>query len=375
MKKIICLALSFFCAVVFAQNAPKEVSLVVSADGATKTEAINNALRSAIEQTFGTFVSANTEILNDQLVKEEIATVSSGNIQKYTEVTTITLPNGNVSVTLNVTVSLSKLVSYAQSKGSECEFAGATFGANMRLYQFNKKNEQIAIQNMVKQLDALRPAFDYELEISDPVLNSDERTATIKLRVIAKANETTKMFNDIIKNTFMSLAMTREQINPLLNAGFKFEKYKLLIDNNISEIYLYGVIPDSLSLFVPSALLDYSIVDDAGGRYTITFSYCSNNNNTFGFILATSERISGYCWAPMWADCFYNETNWHNKTIVVNGELIVSKTPQIDFQVPIEQIGKITKIQIQPATFKKTNKIEDIHTFRYNWFYPSYIID
>ena len=176
------------------------------------------------------------------------------------------------------------------------------------------------------------------------------------------------MFNDIIKNTFMSLAMTREQINPLLSAGFKFEKYKIIIDNNISEIYLYGVIPDSLSLFVPSALLDYSIVDDAGGRYTITFSYCSNNNNTFGFILATSERISGYCWAPMWADCFYNETNWHNKTIVVNGELIVSKTPQIDFQVPIEQIGKITKIQIQPATFKKTNKIEDIHTFSYNYF-------
>lgn len=228
---------------------------------------------------------------------------------------------------------------------------------------------------MVKQLDALRPAFDYELEVSDPVLNSDEKTANIKLRVIAKANETTKMFNDIIKNTFMSLAMTREQINPLLSAGFKFEKYKLLIDNDISEIYLYGVIPDSLSLFVPSALLDYSIVDDAGGRYTITFSYCSNNNNTFGFILATSERLSGYCWAPMWADCCYNRSNWSNKTIVVNSEQIVSKTPQIDFQVPIEQIGKITKIQIQPATFEKTNTIEDIHAFSYNWFYPSYIID
>ena len=140
MKKIICLALSFFCAVVFAQEATKEVSLLVSADGATKTEAINNALRSAIEQTFGTFVSANTELLNDQIVKDEIATISSGNIQKYTEVTSITLPNGNTSVTLNVTVSLKKLVKYAQSKGSECEFAGATFGANARMYEFNKKN-------------------------------------------------------------------------------------------------------------------------------------------------------------------------------------------------------------------------------------------
>ena len=31
------------------------------------------ALRSAIEQAFGTFVSANTTILNDEVVKDEIA--------------------------------------------------------------------------------------------------------------------------------------------------------------------------------------------------------------------------------------------------------------------------------------------------------------
>lgn len=148
-----------------------EVSLLVSADGPTKTDAINNALRSAIEQTFGTFVSANTEILNDELVKDEIVTVSSGNIQKYSEVAYITLPNGNTSVTLNVTVSLTKLVSYAQSKGSECEFAGATFGANLRMYEFNKKNEKVAIDNMIKQLNSLRPIFDYSISVSDPIIN------------------------------------------------------------------------------------------------------------------------------------------------------------------------------------------------------------
>lgn len=104
MKKLVFLALCLYSMVSFAQ---KEVSLVVSADGATKSQAIDNALRSAIEQTYGTFVSANTQILNDELVKDEIATVSSGNIQKYKEVAAVTLPNGNTSVTLSVTVSLS----------------------------------------------------------------------------------------------------------------------------------------------------------------------------------------------------------------------------------------------------------------------------
>ena len=60
------------------------IRLTVSGEGATKEEATANALRSAIEQAFGTFVSANTQILNDDIVKDEIATISSGNIQEYT---------------------------------------------------------------------------------------------------------------------------------------------------------------------------------------------------------------------------------------------------------------------------------------------------
>ena len=202
MKKLVLLALCFCSTVVFAQN---EVSLVVSADGATKTQAIDNALRSAIEQTYGTFVSANTQILNDELVKDDIATVSSGNIQKYSEVAAITLPNCNTSVTLNVTVSLKKLVKYAQSKGAECEFAGATFGANLRLYEFNKKNERAAIENMVKQLDVLRPVYDYEIEVSDPTINKDEKTADIVVKVSAKKN---KKPEDQLLRSFSSSHMT-----------------------------------------------------------------------------------------------------------------------------------------------------------------------
>ena len=68
----------------FAQN--DEVTLMVSSDGPTKDEAVKTALRSAIEQAYGTFVSATTEILNDELVKDEIITVTQGNIKNYNEV-------------------------------------------------------------------------------------------------------------------------------------------------------------------------------------------------------------------------------------------------------------------------------------------------
>ena len=56
-----------FCA--FSQD-DKTVTLTVTGQGQTKDEAKQNALRDAIEQAFGTFTSSNTEILNDELLKE-----------------------------------------------------------------------------------------------------------------------------------------------------------------------------------------------------------------------------------------------------------------------------------------------------------------
>lgn len=150
------------------------VTLIVSADAKTKDEATKIALRSAIEQAYGTFVSANTTILNDELVKDEIVTVSSGNIKEYKEIASEQMPNGNMYVTLQATVSISKLVGYAQSKGAETEFAGATFAMNMKMKELNKKNEEIAFGNLAKQVISLYPsAFSYKLKVSEPKVIDD----------------------------------------------------------------------------------------------------------------------------------------------------------------------------------------------------------
>lgn len=152
-----------------AKTSNDEVTLVVSADGATKDEATKTALRSAIEQAYGTFVSANTTILNDELVKDEIVTITSGNIKNYYEIASATMPNGKQTVTLKATVCVSKLVSYAQSKGASTEFAGAAFGMDMKLKELNKKNEMIALENLLIQVKELLPnAYDRVLLIEEP---------------------------------------------------------------------------------------------------------------------------------------------------------------------------------------------------------------
>lgn len=364
MKKIVFLLSLCICGI--TTQAQNEVSLVVSADGATKTQAIDNALRSAIEQSFGTFVSANTEILNDELVKDEISTVSSGNIQKYTEVTSITLPNGNTSVTLNVTVSLKKLVSYAQSKGSQCEFAGATFGANRRLYEFNRRNEQIAIQNMIKQLDALRPIYDFEVEVAEPKMNDDNMSASVEIKVIAKQNDKTKMFNEIVENTLVSLAMTEEQAAPLISSGFKVEKYDFFFADYSNEFKAFKLPPSynnkvrhiwlcnedilkTIGSFFREVLYDYALTDNLNDLYIGTVMI-----DTTGYWLANGHIEYAYdrqfYYLP---DGKRHSLSSKSLVLFTNGFCVAS----CDFIIPMHNLERITNINITATKESSSNII------------------
>lgn len=83
--KIITIILSLtilFTITSFAQE-EKNVSLTVTGQGKTQEEARQKALQSAIDLTFGTFISSKTEILNEELVNEEVVSVSNGNIRNF----------------------------------------------------------------------------------------------------------------------------------------------------------------------------------------------------------------------------------------------------------------------------------------------------
>ncbi|MDR1458910.1 MAG: hypothetical protein LBI60_01670 [Bacteroidales bacterium] len=222
-----------FCANVCAQQI-NEVTLTVSGDGVTKEEATKSALRSAIEQSFGVFVSANTTILNDELVKDEIATVSSGNIKQYEEIAIVQMPDGKINVTLKAIVSVSKLITYSQSKGSTAEFAGATFGMNMKLKELNKANEEKAIANMISQLKALIPImFDYKIELGEPVISGertpsgriikgDENFYDIPAKVSIIFNNHTEMANNILLRTLRSLSLPTTEVEEYKKLGIDY---------------------------------------------------------------------------------------------------------------------------------------------------------
>lgn len=196
-----------------------EVTLIVSSDGATKEEATLKALRSAIEQAYGTFVSANTQILNDELVKDEIVTISNGNIKQYEELSHSMLPNGNQMITLNATVCISKLVSYAQSKGASTEFAGATFAMNLKLQELHEKNMKIAFENVIIQFEKLvndiPNLFDLDLSLRDPELCTEygkENLVYVGGKISLRENQNTFFIRQFLVNSLLPILYKENKI-------------------------------------------------------------------------------------------------------------------------------------------------------------------
>jgi hypothetical protein len=196
---------------IYAQD-DKTVTLTVSGTGKTLEEAKTNALRSAIEQAFGAFISTKTEILNDNLVKDEIVSVSNGNIQKFEIISQVEIPNNGYAMTLNATVSISKLTSFAQSKGVSIEIKGGLFAANIIQQELNENAELISIQNILNTSnEILKKSFDYSIETKgNPKLNNGKYDIPLKISI--KLNKNFYEFRKYFINSLSGLSMSESEI-------------------------------------------------------------------------------------------------------------------------------------------------------------------
>jgi|GEM_PF-3424702 len=189
------------------------VSLKTTGSAETKEKAVQYALRSAIEQAFGAFISSNTEILNDELVADEITSVASGNIEKYDILSETVNEEGNSwFVTVNVKVSVGKLTEFVQAKGVEVEIKGGMYAINIKQQQLNEESEYISILNFYKVFhNQMLDAFDYTLEVGSPT-KSGTQNWNISMDVTTKANDNMAFCENLLYTTLKGLSMTDEEV-------------------------------------------------------------------------------------------------------------------------------------------------------------------
>ena len=215
MIKYILLSLCLFSLLPLrSQSNDKDVTITASGGGATLEAAKQAALRSAIEQSFGTFISAKTEMLNDQVVADEMVSVTSGNI-KYVEVLNeAQLPDGRWGVTLKTIVSVDKLTSFVESKGGVIEIQGGMFAMNIKQQLLNEQGEIKAVAEMVGLLhEPMQLAFDFTIKSGDPKsIDLESKQWEIPLEVTATCNKNIDFCANYFIRTLTALAMNDGEV-------------------------------------------------------------------------------------------------------------------------------------------------------------------
>lgn len=287
----------------------KTVTLTVSATGKTLEEARLNALRSAIEQAFGAFISSKTEILNDNVVKDEIVSIANGNIEKYNIISQTEIQNIGFAMTLNATVSIEKLTSFAQSRGILVEFEGGMFATKIMLQKLNEDSEFIAVKNLLIQtFKGLENSIDYSLNVNDPKLdnyktqqNNNIEVYKIELEVVEKPNSNYNNVWDYFIKSLDKISLNEIQASDIKKTGK--EICRLFVDNkiyllrngkSINAIFNFSMLSLMLApnTFIIKNNIETVKTDSDRGKFFRAFiSHYENTNDMNVSLITAPEQV------------------------------------------------------------------------------------
>jgi hypothetical protein len=189
----------------------KVVILTTVGQGSDQDQARNRALRSAIEQAFGTYISSNASILNDQLIKDDIISINNGNVEKYEIMNESKLADNLFVSTLKVTVSVNKLIKYSQSKGVSLEFQGGLFASNILNQTINDKNELIAWRNLKIIIeDLMKKSFEYKIKYTEP--QKVDNNWYVPIAITVSYNSNFEIINNLIFDFLKSTSLSNNEV-------------------------------------------------------------------------------------------------------------------------------------------------------------------
>jgi hypothetical protein len=240
--------LFFFKSILSHSQNPDEIKIRSTGYGENKEEALIQALRTSIENAYGVFISTETTIINDELVKDEIRTLGKGNIVKYDIINEVN--NNSYSVTVDAIVSLQKMMKFGQSEGQNVKFNGNLFAKNLKLQELYEKNELSAIKNFIKQYDYIyQKSFDFSIKYSEPKLfidRSEKYVIDIEINTHLN-NNSLNIEKHLLDLKFISMDLSDVIKYSKLNKPV----YSIIISlNKNDEIYLFLRSEDSFNFFM-----------------------------------------------------------------------------------------------------------------------------
>ena len=160
--------------------------MITSGYGKNPDEALTQALRNAVEEAVGTYMTSTTRIENDDIIEDKILSLSRGFIKDFKKLSEMKV-EGETKVTVAVIVTKTQILETLKASGVEVEIKGGLFFQQYAQEEAQMEDETNVVIEFAKHLPQKNP-FDYSLEYGTPVKQSDSKFK-IPLTVTVKFNQ------------------------------------------------------------------------------------------------------------------------------------------------------------------------------------------
>ena len=188
MVKQYLISAALICTLLFIGSAhalPPELveTVVVNGIGTDLEKAKYNAARNALEQVIGTFISTESIIKNDKLIKDEVLAHSAGFLKEMTVLGTDRTQDGLMQVKIKAVVVSSKLKTRIDALRITDRSVN---GENLFTEAFSKIDLQKRNLKLLDQFMQRYPSMAYSHTLFAPTIintNADANTADLQVRV------------------------------------------------------------------------------------------------------------------------------------------------------------------------------------------------
>lgn len=188
-----------------------EKKVIADGYGPTPDAALQNALQNAVEQAAGAYVSSITEIENDEIVKDEVLSLSHGFIKEHRKLSESKFDDEYKVVAAAIIVE-KQMLERLEASGLKVNYNAGGLVSKLKAWDKMKEDEFNMATALfdVHEMKDYGIIWDYNIRTDEPSRNGDKYTFTGTVSAKTNPNYSVEFYN--LKNILSELALETEEL-------------------------------------------------------------------------------------------------------------------------------------------------------------------
>ncbi len=200
-----------------------EKKVIADGYGATAGDALQNALQNAVEQAAGAYVSSMTEIENDEIVKDEVLSLSHGFIKEHRKLSESKFDDEYKVVVAAIIVE-KQMIERLEASGIKVNYNASNLVSDLKAWDNMKEDEYKMAKALfdVHEMKNYGIIWNYNLRVGEPQRRGDKYTVKGTVTATTNSNYSAEFYN--LKNILSELALETEEM-----------KYQMPVAHSVSK--------------------------------------------------------------------------------------------------------------------------------------------